>query len=284
MSQKKTGTGPKSMYRFDVLSRLALMATDYVALLFAFALSYFIRVKWIFSTDFPFWPYFRIALIVSLVWVGFFVIFRLYALNRRTDTREHTFRLFLVNVLGTGTFLLFFFMFRKLIFSRLILVYCFLISTLLLLVTHYVSEKLRSFYSKKSIGISRVLIIGTNRSAEKLLSTLRTLSSKHRPVAILDGYGSGKKEVAGVPVLGKLNILESTVDTYHIDEIIQVDNIEQALNIITFCQQRGIKYAMLPSLLGVFHDQIGVENMEFQPIVRLKDRKPFLLERIFGRN
>jgi FlaA1/EpsC-like NDP-sugar epimerase len=270
------------MHKFDIFSRISLVIVDYIALLAAFSLAYFVRVGWIFSTDFPFWPYFKVSLIVSLVWIGFFVVFRLYALQKRTDSKEHVARLILVNLLGTGTFILFFFSFRKLLFSRLILIYVFLISTLLLVLTHYFSEKIRGMYSRKSIGISRVLIIGTNRSASKLLQALRTLSSKHRPVAILDGYGSNKKEIAGVPILGKLNILESTVDKYEINEIIQVDNIEQALNIITFCQKKGLKYAMLPSLLGVFHDQIEVETLEFQPVVRLKDRKKRIFELIFG--
>ena len=270
------------MYKFDIFSRINLIIIDYIALLVAFSLSYFIRVGWIFSTDFLFWPYFKVSLIVSLVWIGFFAVFHLYALQKRTDTREHMARLILINLLGTGTFILFFFSFRKLLFSRLILIYVFLISILLLVLTHYFSEKIRGLYSKKSIGISRVLVIGTNRSAAKLLQTLKTLSSKHRPVAILDGYGSSKKEIAGVPVLGKLNILESTVDEYEIDEIIQVDNIEQALNIITFCQKKGLKYAMLPSLLGVFHDQIEVETLEFQPVVRLKNRRRRIFERLMG--
>lgn len=261
-----------------------LALVDYIALLAAFGLAYFIRVGFIFSTDFPFFPYFGVALFVSLAWVGFFVVFRIYALETRTDAREHIIRLFLVNILGTGTFLLFFFMFRKLLFSRLILVYVFLISTLLLILVHYFSQKIRGAYSRRSVGISRVLIIGSNRSAEKLIRSLKSLASKHKPIAILDGYGSGKKEVFGVPVLGKLNILESTVDEYKIDEIVQVDNIEQALNLITFCQQKGLKYAMLPSLLGVFHDQIEVERLEFQPIVRLKERKKRFFELFFGRN
>lgn len=272
------------MLRFDVWSRIALVFVDYIALIIAFALAYFVRVGFIFSTDFPFTPYFRVSLLVSLAWVGFFTVFRLYALEKRTDTREHVLRLLLINLLGTGTFLLFFFTFRKLLFSRLILVYVFLISTLFLVLIHYFAQKIRGLYSQKSIGISRVMIIGSNRSAEKLIQSLKSLSSKHRPIVILDGYGSSKKEVAGVPVLGKLNILESTVNEYHIDEIIQVDNIEQALNLITFCQQRGLKYAMLPSLLGVFYDQIEVEHMEFQPVVRLKDRKKRFFEMVFGRS
>ncbi len=270
------------MHKFDVFSRISLIVVDYAALLTAFSLSYFVRVGWIFSTDFPFWPYFKVSLIVSLIWIGFFIVFRLYSLQKRTDTRGHIARLILVNLLGMGTFILFFFSFRKLLFSRLILIYVFLISVLLLILTHYFSEKIRGLYSKKSIGISRVLVIGTNRSATKLLQTLKTLSSRHRPVAILDGYGSSKEEIAGVPVLGKLNVLESTVDKYKIDEIIQVDNVEQALNIITFCQKKRLEYAMLPSLLGVFHDQIEVKTLEFQPVVRLKNKKRRIFERLFG--
>ena len=270
------------MFRYDVFSRLVLIGVDFIALGASFILAYFIRVGWIFSTDFPFWPYFRIALLVSFVWVIFLVVFRMYALQRRTDTREHIIRLFLVNILGTGTFLLFFFTFRKLLFSRWILVYVFLIATLLLIVTHIVSQKIRSHHTRKGRGISRTLIIGTNRSAAKLLQMLKGLSSKHRPVAILDGYGSRVKEVAGVPVLGKLNLLESTVKDLDIHEIIQVDNLEQTLNIITFCQQNGLRYAMLPSLLGVFHDQIELEMLEFQPVVRLRCGKGFW-ERVFGK-
>jgi hypothetical protein len=39
---------------------------------------------------------------------------------------------------------------------------------------------------------------------------------------------------------------------------------------------------MLPSLLGVFHDQIEVQALEFQPVVRLKGKDLRFFERFFG--
>lgn len=265
----------KHMLHFDVVSRFTLILADFCALVAAFVLSYFIRVGWILSTDFRFWPYLWVALCVSVVWIGFFIGARIYALGRRTDSYEHISRLIGVNILGTGTFLLFFFTFQGLIFSRWILVSVFVIATSLIIFNHIVGQKLRGLHAKANRGVSRVLIIGTNRTTEKLIHTLDILNSKHKPVAILDAYGSGKKEIGGVPVLGKLNILESTVEKYEIDEIIQTDNLEQTINLITFCQQHELKYAMLPSLLGVFHDNIELQTLEFQPVLRAKSKRSF---------
>jgi FlaA1/EpsC-like NDP-sugar epimerase len=268
---------------FDIYARFSLIFADYLALLTAFVLAYFIQVGWVFSSVFPFWPYFWVSVTVSFVWIAFFVFFRVYAVRKRTDTREHIARLIAVNLLGTGTFLLFFFTFRNLLFSRWILVYVFLIATVLLVGTHIGSQLMRARLSRKDRGISRLLIIGTNRSVAKFLQMLGNLSSQYKPIVILDGYGSSSKEVAGVPVIGKLNLLEDTVEKYNIHEIIQVDNLEQTLNIIHFCQQKGLRYAMLPSLLGVFHDQIELDLVEFQPVIRLKDKRKHFFENIFGR-
>ncbi len=271
------------MNRIDVLSRLILVVTDYLLILGAFVLAYFIRVGWILSTDFPFSPYFKISALVSLAWIFFFVLFRVYALHHRTDTKGHFLRIFLANVAGIASFVILFFTLRKLFFSRLIPIYTFIIATFSLILAHWLAQKIRGKLTKKGKGVSRVLIIGANRATKELIKNLQEANSKHLPVAILDAYGSSLEEINNIPIAGKLNVLEKTIEKYKVDEIIQTDNLEQTLNIINFCQQKNLAYAMLPSLLGVFHNDIEVQTLEIQPVVRLKKPQVNLWEILLGK-
>src|SRR3989344_1144389 len=49
------------------------------------------------------------------------------------------------------------------------------------------------------------LIVGVTRESKQLIQALNRSRNPLRPVAILDGSGVKEKEIAGVPVLGKLN-------------------------------------------------------------------------------
>jgi FlaA1/EpsC-like NDP-sugar epimerase len=262
--------------------RLIALLVDYALILGSFVLAYFIRVGFIFSSDFSFGPYFSVAALTSIAWILFLILFRVYRLQGRWKRWQHYCTLYAGNLAGVAVFGLLFFSFNKEFFSRLLLVYTYFLACGLLTVSHLIFEQIQCRLVDIGKGVIRVLVLGSNRSAEATIRMLLSQKSHFVPVAVLDGYGASVSDICDVPVLGKLNKLEQTVEEELIDHIIQVDNLEQTLNVINFCHQRNIGYSLSPSLLGVYHDNIRIDTLEGKPIVRAVNADRSFFDIIFG--
>ena len=258
--------------------KIGQILLDAFYIFIAFALAYVIRIGSFQSSDFPFWPYISISFSVTIAWIGFLIFARVYTFDQNPKTFRHFQRIVFGGIVGISAFSLTFFFTQKVFFSRLILVYLFLFATFFLVLNHLFFHWISKELHKKGIGVARTLIIGTNRRAIELIHHLITNGSYHHPVAILDGYGSKQKEIKNVPVLGKLDVLEKVVEENNIDQIIQTDNIEHTINLIQFSKQKNLRYAMLPSLLGMFEGTEKVARIEGIPIVRVESKKSFLQE------
>lgn len=246
--------------------RFITMLTDYVFLVAAFVLAYFARVGFIFSTDFPFKPYFVASLITAAFWLVSLLVFRGYNPNVRFTRWIHLLKVLIAGVTGTALFGLIYYFGQKALFSRLLLAYIFLFGTSAMILIHLSFQWMERWFIGKGYGNIRVLLIGSNRGAKRFLRSLQERRSIYVPVAILDGYGTSEKEIYGVPVLGKLNILEEVVEEQNIEAIVQGDNIEQVINIHSFCQKNNIAYYLLPYLFGAYQGELQISWLE-QPVI-----------------
>jgi len=246
--------------------RYLTILLDYLLLLLAFSLAYFIRVDFIFSTDLPFSPYFFTSLLAALVWIVALLIFRGYNPVIRFTRPIHIMKVFVAALTGTAAFGLLFYFTQKALFSRLLLVYIFLFGSIVMISFHLLMQFIEKMLIQKGYGNIRLLIIGSNRGVKSFVRELKKNVSPYVPVAILDGYGTKQKELAGVPVLGKLNVLEKTIDEHHIDAIVQGDNVEQVVNIVHFCEKNHLDYYLLPYLLGMYQNNLKIKYLE-RPLI-----------------
>jgi FlaA1/EpsC-like NDP-sugar epimerase len=198
---------------------------------------------------------------------------RAYKLSQQVRSWRHVQRLTFVALENVFLFMiLYYFTFRE-FFSRLILIYLFVFTLAFTYAWHIAFRWILQKASSKEIGIYRALIIGTNRPAEAIVRLLVTEKSHIRPVAAINAHGSGKKVIAGVPVVGKMNLFEKTIADHDIDIIIQVDHLEQSLNIINYALANNIKYFMPPELLGIFQGHQIIEEVEGMPFLKVHKKK-----------
>ena len=113
---------------------------------------------------------------------------------------------------------LYYFAYRN-FFSRLILVYIFLLTFLFVYFWHRLFRWILAKNAEREVGIYRTLIIGANRPAEDIIKHLLKTKSHIKPVAIIDAHGSGKSVIAGVPVVGKMNMFEKAIAQHEIDHM-----------------------------------------------------------------
>lgn len=249
------------------------IVVDALLILAAFALAYFLRIGFYLSTEFSFQSYFLIALATLPFTLMFMFFIRAYKLSQQIWSWRHVQRLTFVALENVFLFMiLYYFSFRE-FFSRLILIYLFLLTLAFVFVWHNIFRWILKKASSQEIGVYRALIIGTNRPAEAIVHLLITEKSHIKPVAAINAHGGSKKMMHGIPVVGKMNLFERTIATHNIDIIIQVDHLEQSLNIINYALANNIRYMMPPELLGIFQGHQIIEEVEGMPFLKVNKHK-----------
>jgi len=259
----------KELIRLKVLQ----MVIDVLLILTAFALAYFLRIGFYFSTEFPFNQYMTIALVTTPITVLFMFFARTYKLTQQIVSWRHFQRIGFVSVVNVAVFMVLYYFTYRNFFSRLILVYIFFLTLFLVYGWHVVFRKIMQLHSRREIGVYRALIIGSNRPAQDFIRMMIENQSHIKPVAVIDAYGSSQKSIHGVPVVGKMNLFEKTIADHDIDIIVQADSLEQTLNIINYALQNNIKYIIPPELLGVFQGHQTLEEIEGQPYLKIYPKK-----------
>ncbi|MBU0727485.1 hypothetical protein KKA95_02265 [Patescibacteria group bacterium] len=254
--------------------KLIQIFVDAILILGAFALAYFLRIGFYFSSDFPFDQFFIVALITMPITLLFMFFIRAYKLNQQIISLRHIQRLTFVALENVFVFMILYYFTYREFFSRLILIYAFVLTLTLTYTWHVLFRWILQKASQREIGIYRTLIIGGNRPAHEIIKILITNKSHIKPVAVIDPHGTSKGVIHGIPVVGKMNVFEKTIADHDIDIILQADNIEQSLNIINYALQNNIKYIMPPELLGIFQGNQTLEEVEGLPFLKVhKDKK-----------
>lgn len=249
------------------------LLSDLIVFIGSYALAYFMRVGWIFSSDFPFGDYVKVVLLVAPIWLGVLIVTRTFSLMRKQFTgRTFAYMLFAC-VMATSLFALTYFFLYGLFFSRLLLLQAMLMSMAATYAWHLIFGLISRNIMRTSPPVYPTLIIGATREAANLIDAMNRNKSPLVPVAVLDGRGTKETTVHGVPVEGKLNKLEETITKHRITHLIQCSDLEQSLNLLSACRNAGISYLLLPSVLGIVERDERIESLEGQPVtvVRPKD-------------
>ncbi len=228
----------------------------------SFVLAYFLRVGWIFSSDLPFNHYLTAVCLSAAPWLLVLATTRTFALTRsQADVRNALYILYAAVVGAALVTLAYFFLFQG-FFSRGIITIAAALSTIAIWGWHIVYEQIRRSVLHRDPPSYPTLIVGVTRESRQLVELLKKRKSPLKPVAILDGTGVKDKEIAGVPVLGKLNRLGEVLTEKKITHLIQCADLEQSLNLLSACRTQGITYMLLPSVMGIIERDERIESLE----------------------
>jgi FlaA1/EpsC-like NDP-sugar epimerase len=252
------------------------LISDLIVFISSYALAYFLRVGWILSTDFPFEPYITVVAITSLLWLVVLITTRTFALTRTQGSIRNLAYIIYSSLVGTALFALGYYFLYGLFFSRMLLLYALVISTVAIWIWHLVFARFQRFMLRRDPPVFPTLIVGVTRESRELIEKLNKGSNPLKPVAVLDGRGCKDTEINGVPVRGKLNKLEDVLSE-GITHLIQCSDLEQSLNLLSACRQKKITYMLLPSVLGIVERDEKVESLEGQPVTMVGPKENALM-------
>ena len=145
-------------------------------------------------------------------------------------------------IVAVATLILIYYFQRELLPSRLITLYILVFGVFCLFVSGFLFRFVLRWQKEKKIRTYRTLVIGANPVAEKFVSQIKNSPyDLHHVIGVIDPYGVYKK-IDGSEILGKLDKLGVVCEKYKINSILQCDAYEQAINIISFCDEKNIKY------------------------------------------
>lgn len=250
------------------------LISDVLIFLASYLLAYFLRVGFIFSTDFPIDRYLLTVILVSPVWLALLIGTRTFALMRKQLSLRTLSYIGIAAIAALSLFLLSYYFLYGLFFSRLLLVYALLLSIILPWGWHLFFGWLSRTMMRGKTPTYPTLIIGATREAAALIRSMNANKSPLTPVAILDGRGTKETAIDGVPVEGKLNKLEETIRKYNITHLIQCSDLEQSINLLSACENLGITYIILPSVLGMVKGDERIESLETKPVTVVRPHEP----------
>lgn len=239
--------------RIFILETILMMFIDVFAIFLSFALAYYFRLFSFSHTLFPFIDYFQMAILIVPLWIVLLVILGRYSLDEKTFLKSF-WQIFFASLSSTLLFPLIFYFSNDRFFSRGIIILLFLFSVFSLFFISFLFRK----YTKVKASL---LIIGANKDAVRIIENLQSSHSRHIPTAIIAPYGAKKKELRGVPVVGKLDALDRVVHQYTIDEIFICEGIEHSENISSFCRNKGIPLKISIETLGMISTSIDPQEM-----------------------
>lgn len=249
---------------------------DFLLIVLSFFLAYFLRLsiylllEWkntIIHSDYPINNYLIYSWIVWAVMISIYIYQWRYAIDKPYNNFINN---FVSSIIWITVFVLIYFYNKEVFFSRLIPIYILFISYVLLYINNIIFRKIYSLKQIRESFWRRTLIIWANINTENLIKSLKNNNSIRQIIWIIDAYWTKKKEISWIKVLWKMNKFEQIINDFKIDEIIQTDNQEQTLNIVTFCENRWISYFQVPSLSSwLFHENLEVYYLDEKPIIYL---------------
>ena len=217
--------------------RFLQILLDFGLIFGSFLLAYFLRVGWIFSSNFEFSSFALTSFFASFLWLGFLLFSKYYRVPPRSGLRSW-FDITLIiigGVAAVSSLVVIYFFNSELFFSRLISIYALLIGIIALFISRTIFHGIFRFAKKYGHHNYQTLIIGTNKVSAKLIRAIK--KNPYAPydiIGAIDPYGLARNFKETI-IFGKLDQLEKISQEKKITAIIQCDAFEHTINLISFC-------------------------------------------------
>lgn len=252
------------MKRSEIVFTVLLLPLDLLSMFLAFILSYFLRVNLeIPKTATAIWPfdqYVRFILPFLPVWGCVFALEGLYNIKKPKTGISEVFSIFLAVSASVAIIIFALFFSRFLFFSRLVLVYAWILSVVFVILIRFLVRGIQKVLYLKNIGLHRVLIIGNNGITKAISKEI-----KSNPYL-------GLKLVKTIDRDGISN-LNKIFERNPIDDIILADPDipeEEVNRVISFCEEKRIGFKMVPNLFRLRTNNVEVGSIASYPLIALK--------------
>ncbi len=247
----------------------------------AFALAYWIRyeLEWIKPVAeahyVPYRFYLPFSLILSFILMLTYFGQKLYNYERMKSLSDEFITIFTGTAAGVLFLVAIFFFYRPLFYSRLLLIYVFAFTVVLLSLARVFRNLILGLLRKRGIGVTRVLIVGAGDIGRKVMRNI--LAQPHLGYYIVgfvdDNPEKGYGYIGRFKGLGDLEKIPQIVREEAVDEVIITlpwMYHRKIMGIMEQCERYNVKAKIVPDFFQMSLSQIEVDDLSGLPLISIK--------------
>jgi len=245
------------MKRFNQLFTLLLLPVDFLAIWSAFLAAYYVRLDWTVaevSYIQPLPEYARFTAELSLLWLAVFFIFGMYSFRGTRNLWVLLGRVITATSVALALFIIGMFLVKTQFFSRLIVVYFWGLSIVLIPLGRALVGFFKQWLQYYGTGVERIWLIAEGNIA-----------------IVLRNYIQGKRP--SQKLLGTSGFFDAENLSHHpeLDRVILGSELDKdtMLRLIRFCEDRSVTLQYVPSLTGLYTSHITIDTLMGYPLIEL---------------
>jgi exopolysaccharide biosynthesis polyprenyl glycosylphosphotransferase len=277
----------------SLVYNLFLVLGDFLALVAAFVGAYVLRVRLHVQLN----PnhlgivhavtYIEVFLVLLPFWILIFALLGLYNSSIYESHFREAGRLLVGSFIGMLFVVFWNFAAAKPIFpARLIPIYGFAFGFIFLVIFRAIARLLRTAFFKHNIGLTNVLLIGSNSITDELVASLSNPKTGYKVLAVVGG-GQAAAPRKSIPAFQTFKAFLESKEAEQIQYIIQTElYANEATNseILTFAQEQHIAYRFTPGNSELFVGNIEVELFQSRiPVIAVRQTALFGWGRVVKR-
>jgi exopolysaccharide biosynthesis polyprenyl glycosylphosphotransferase len=252
------------MKRSEIIFTLLAIPLDALMVFLAFLSAYGLRSQTEILQVVYLWPYQDYIHFVAWMlpfWVIIFALSGLYSV--RTGGRrwgEFT-KIFLAVSASVMFFVAWVFLSRTLFFSRLIVIYAWVMAIGYVSIGRYLLGLTQRFLFRFGVGLRNVVIVGSDETAQTLKRELTTNTDLGYRVVnglIKPSISEIKEFLIAHPTVDEMIVAESELST------------DKTLELISLCEEHGITFRLVPNLFEVKSTNIEVQTLAAVPVIEYR--------------
>jgi exopolysaccharide biosynthesis polyprenyl glycosylphosphotransferase len=268
--------------RADLLFTIVLVVNDLCMVALAFYMAYWLRNVIAIPPPIniaPFSDYVVMMIIQVVTIVTIYFFSRLYDLKRSMPRLDEFYRIFAGTSVGTIvtialTSLLFKNSTLELDFPRVMIVYAWVLTVLLVTISRSLLIVLRNWLRRRGLWTDRLLIVGTGDVGRMILQKVRQMPRLgYHVVGFVDGETSAG-QIMGVPVLGGVDDIPELIEAHEIQEVIigrpELSH-QEVLAIISRCERGQVGIKIFPDLFQIIATELSIGDLGGLPLLTVRD-------------
>jgi len=257
-----------------------LFISDLILIAFSWILAYLIRfnlplIKVI--KDIPPWEqHLPLLLLLILICSAVFNLMNLYRPMRFSSISKEIKELFKAITISLLLFIFFAYFFKEYRYSRLTILYFWVIGFINLSLSRWVSRRILRFLRKKGKNLRYVLLVGEGKLLEKLLRAIhRHPELGLKPIGILSEKGNPvEKTIGGIDVIGTYEDLPEIVRKRGVDKVFIVlpfHRHEKIKDLLISLKDEFVDIKIVSDLYDLFQLRGGIEEIDGLPIINIRE-------------
>jgi len=260
------------MKKSELFFTLFLLPFDAFIIFIGFIIAYWLRVEQEVVYIIPQNEFYVFILRQIPIWLLIFAMAGLYKINRPKNLFDQMSSIVLGVSSGIMLTIIWSFFSNTDLFSRLIVLYSWVLVAVLMILGRWLINSLQAFLHKFGIGTHNLIIIGNNTNAYNILKNINA-NNGYKFLGIVESSNEKNKEKQNLRILGNLDNFENILNKNLVDDVILTDlalGEEKISKLIDLCHDKNMIFKHLPNSYGITTKNIEISTIAGMPIIYLR--------------